>query len=181
MASQHISLDGLKEVVEALRKLPPELGSRGGGPIRGALFAATKIIRDAARENAPRGEGTPMPGNLKRQIYAYRDRNPRGTTGAAERYIISVRKGRRGRRSRKHEAYGQMMARSAANVIGGDAYYWFFVEFGTVKQPAQAFMRRAFETNKVAAVNTFTTELQRAITKVVARLRTGPRGRGRVR
>lgn len=181
MASQHVTLGGLKEIVEALRNLPPEISGRGGGPLRGALFAATKLIRDAARANAPRGEGTPMPGNLRRQIYAYRDRNPRATTGAAERYIISVRKGRRGKRSRKHETYGQMMARSAANVIGGDAYYWFFVEFGTVKQPAQAFMRRAFETNKVAAVNKFTSELQRAMVKVVSRLRTGPRGRGTVR
>lgn len=174
MASSHVTISGLAEIVSALRALPPELGSKGGGPIRGALFAATKIIRDAARDNAPRGEGTPSPGNLKRQIYAYRDRNPRGSTGAAERYVISVRKGRRGRRSRKHENYGQPASRSSINVIAGDAYYWFFVEFGTVHQPAQSYMRRAFEENKERAVVRFTAELQRGVNRAIAKLRTKP-------
>lgn len=179
MASGQIRLDGLKETVLALRELPMEIGGKNGGPLRGALFAATKIIRDGARANAPRGEETPMPGNLKRQIYAYRDRNPRGSTGAAERYIISVRKGRRGSRSRKHEQFGQPAARSSVNVVAGDAYYWFFVEFGTVKQGAQSFMRRAFEENKESAVLRFTTELRRGVTQAVQRLQNKHRTRRR--
>jgi HK97 gp10 family phage protein len=176
-ASSSMRMMGLEGVVEALRALPTELSGRNGGPVRGALWAATKLIRDAARDNAPVGEKTPMPGNLRRQIYAYRDRNPRARGGAAERYIVSVRKRKRGKRSRKHEKFGAPAARNVVNIIGGDAYYWMFVEFGTVKQPPQAFMRRAFETNKVRAVNEFTAQLRRSVDKAVQRAKNKGRGR----
>jgi len=168
MARSTVTVVGLTDVARALRALPTKLSGAGGGPVRGALFAATKVIRDAARANAPVGVGTPMPGNLRRQIYAYRDRNPKAT-GATERYTISVRKRKKNRKP-SASAYGQASARQQINVIGGDAYYWHFVEFGTVNQPPQAFLRRAFEENKALAVGVFTVEIKAGIERAVLKL-----------
>lgn len=162
---EYVTVTNLDTVVRRLRALPRALSGVKGGPVRGALFAATKVIRDEARQRAPVGTGTPLPGNLRRQIFAYRDRNPRAT-GAAERYIISVRTGRR-RTNKVLRAFGAPSVQSAIRVIGGDAFYWRFVEFGTVKQPAQSFMRNALETQKRHAVAVFTHELKRGVDRAV--------------
>jgi HK97 gp10 family phage protein len=149
-------ITGLDSTAKRLRMLPLALASTRGGPVRGALFAATKLIRDEAR-------------NLRRQIYAYRDRNPR-SNGAVERYIISARTGRR-KTTRRLRAFGAVGPQNKVKVIGGDAFYWRFVEFGTVKQKPQAFMRRAFEGHKVQAVRIFTVQLNRGIDRAVEKLR----------
>jgi HK97 gp10 family phage protein len=162
-------ITGLDSTAKRLRMLPLALASTRGGPVRGALFAATKLIRDEARKLAPVGKGTPLPGNLRRQIYAYRDRNPR-SNGAVERYIISARTGRR-KTTRRLRAFGAVGPQNKVKVIGGDAFYWRFVEFGTVKQKPQAFMRRAFEGHKVQAVRIFTVQLNRGIDRAVEKLR----------
>ncbi|MCB1567827.1 MAG: HK97 gp10 family phage protein [Xanthomonadales bacterium] len=160
-----ISIRGLEKTVKALRSLPAELGSKGGGPIRGALFAAGRLIRDDAQSRAPIGNGTPKPGNLRANIFLYRDRNPQ-SSGAAEHYIIGVRTGRKLSRKRKFKFSGGLRV-----LTGGDAWYWFWVEFGTKKQPAQPFMRPAFEANKRRAVVVFGRELRKMVSKAAARAR----------
>jgi HK97 gp10 family phage protein len=162
---EYVTVTGLGTCVKRLRALPRALSGAKGGPIRGALFAATKTIRDEARRLAPVGTGTPLPGNLRRQIFAYRDRNPRAS-GAAERYIISIRTGRR-RTNKVLRQFGAPSVQSAIRAIGGDAFYWRFVEFGTVKQPAQSFMRNAFETQKRTAIAVFTHEFSRGLDRAV--------------
>jgi HK97 gp10 family phage protein len=178
--AKHVYVKGLEGVALALRRLPIVIGSRGGGPVRGALFAAAKIIRDDARAKAPVGKGTPMPGNLRRQIYAYRARDPQ-RSGVTERYTIGVRGTGPRKRDRKREPFGQLTPRNEANVIGGNAYYWRFVEFGTVKQPPQAFMRRAFEENKTRAVNKFTEEMRKVVFASAEQLRKMALRKGRRR
>lgn len=177
--ARHVIVKGLHGCAEALRALPKEISGKNGGPLRGATFSMAKIIRDAARTNAPRGVGTPMPGNLKRQIFAYRDRNPKASTGANERYIIDVRTGKRGKRKKTRQPYGEQNPRSPVNVIGGDAYYWFFVEFGTRLQPPQRFMTRAFEENKVLATEAFAKSLQAGIPAAIKRAAALGKRRGR--
>lgn len=161
----YVSVQGLDTIVRRLRALPRALSGAKGGPVRGALFAATKLIRDEARRLAPVGTGTPLPGNLRRQIFAFRDRNP-GASGAAEKYIISVRTGRR-RTNKVLRSFGAPGVQSAIRIIGGDAFYWRFVEFGTAKQPAQSFMRNALETQKRQAVVIFTNELRKGVDRAV--------------
>lgn len=164
-----VTVHGLSGMAARLRALPREIAGRRGGPLRFALFRASKIIKEEVIRRAPRGVGTPMPGNLKKQIYLYRDRNP-SSHGASERYLLSVRMKRR-RVSKKMLSFGAAPARSPLNVIAGDAYYWRFVEFGTVKQPAQSFLRGGFETKKREALSTFVRELDKGITLAANKLR----------
>lgn len=161
--AEFMRMTGLKETVNAMRLLPRELASNRGGPVRAGLMAAGVVVRDQARDNAPVGKGTPNPGNLKQQIFLYRDRNPR-SIGATEHYILSVRTGRRGLVRLK-------VPGSTRALTGGDAYYWFWAEFGTSKQPGQFFMTRAFETKKGEAVRRFEIVFVRGVNAAESRAR----------
>jgi HK97 gp10 family phage protein len=161
--AEHVTLRWAKESADALRALPREISGRNGGPLRGALFAAGRVLKDEVVKNAPIGKGTPSPGNLRKQILLYRDRNP-AALGMSEHYILTVRTGRKGLRRLK-------LGASLRALTGNDAWYWFWVEFGTSRQPAQSFMRRGFETKKHDALDTFRRELQRGISAAVARAR----------
>lgn len=156
------NLSGLKETVAALRALPAEFASNRGGPIRKALFAAAKPIRDDAQLRAPIDTG-----NLRANIYIYRDRNPKASTGATERYIIGVRtKRRKVARSRLNTRLGRVGKNFR---VRGDAYYFWFIEFGTQKMPARPFLRPAFESGKARAVSTFSDEFRKGVEAAVKR------------
>lgn len=49
---------------------------------------------------------------------------------------------------------------AGGKVNGADVYYAHFVEFGTSRMPATPFMRRAFETAKIAALDAFENSLE---------------------
>lgn len=155
--AEHVTLRGLNQTIEAFKLLPREARS----PLRGALFAAGRVIRDEARKNAPVGRGTPMPGNLRKQIFLARDRNP-GALGLAEHYFISVRTGRKGLSRLK-------LGQALRSIAGNDAWYWIFVEFGTSKQKAQAPIRRAFESQAMQAIEVFKREFQKGVPRAAAR------------
>lgn len=166
--AEFAKLDGLEKTVAALRALPAELASKNGGPIRRALYAGAKVMRDDAQSRAPVDTG-----NLKANVFIYRDRDPQ-RSGATERYLIGVRtkRGHRARiaRSRLNTRLGRVGARFR---LKGDAYYWHFVEFGTQKSKAQPFLRPAFESHKSETVSTFSAKLARdveaAVRKVAAK------------
>lgn len=134
-----VKITGLNETVAALKRLPTELSGKNGGPVRSALFQSAKLMRDSAVQHAPADTG-----NLKQNIIAVRDRNPRAS-GVSERYIVTVRRGKRQGRS----VFSSQRRQSRG------AYYAHFVEFGTEKQEAQPFLRPAFEENKNPAVTVF--------------------------
>lgn len=160
-----VKVTGLDETVKALRALPSEFSGRNGGPVRGALFAATREIRDEAVRLAPEDTG-----NLKRNIMIVRDRNP-GSSNAAERYSIAIRVGRRSNRVKRAYRMGRINPRLRA--LGGtDAWYGIFKEFGTAKMPAEPFLRPAFEARKMQALSTFTRELRKSVDRAVKRART---------
>lgn len=140
--AEFVNITGLDAAVRALKLLPRELSGDRGGPVRAGLFAAGKVLRDNARAAAPSDKG-----NLRKQIYLYRDRNPKAS-GAAEHYILGVRTGRKG--------LARLKLGSATRALTGtDAYYWHFVEFGTSKQPAQPFLRTTFEARKMESLAAF--------------------------
>lgn len=159
-----IRLTGLDETIAALRALPAEFGSKGGGPIRKALYRAALPMRKFAESKAPIDTG-----NLSANVYIYRDRDPKGSTGATERYVIGVRTKRN---ARQQARLNQQLGRVSRNLrTRGDAYYWFMVEFGTSKQRAQPFMRPAFELHKNIAVSIFTRELRTMVAAAVNKAR----------
>lgn len=150
-----LKVEGVAEIARRLRALPPELGSKGGGPIRAALFAAMRLIRDDARLRAPRDSG-----NLVANIIGYRHRDPK-RAGATERYDVGMRRGTRryanNVRNRRKQRAGQKFR------TAGAAYYGRFLELGTAKMDARPFLRPAFESNKEAAVEAFRARFLRAV------------------
>jgi HK97 gp10 family phage protein len=148
MAKTEMRLEGLSDLLAKLKALPAEIGSKGGGPLRMALFTATKLVRDDAQSRAPVDTG-----RLQRNVIAFRDRDPR-SSGLTEQYGITYRRGKKGR---DRKAY-HTSARGEK-----DAFYGRFVEFGTSKSPAQPFLRPAFEAKKREAAELFRTKLAAAI------------------
>lgn len=160
--AEMVKLSGLRESVAALRALPSEIAGHNGGPLRGALFAGTKVMHEEVVRRAPEESG-----NLKRNIIIFRDRDPR-SSGMAEHYMIVIRVGRRSRRVKKAYRVGRLSPRLRA-LGGADAWYGIFPEFGTAKMPAHPFMRPAFEEKKMAAVSTFIVELRKGVARAAQR------------
>jgi HK97 gp10 family phage protein len=153
VAKSEVRIEGLSELLEKLKALPSEIGSKGGGPLRLALLTAAKVMRDHARAPVDTGR-------LKRNIILFRDRDPR-SSGVTEQYGITFRRGKRGRQRRSYHA----SARGE-----NDAFYGRFVEFGTSDTPAQPFLRPAFETKKMESAEVFRTKLADAIDKAVKKM-----------
>jgi HK97 gp10 family phage protein len=161
-------IEGLDEIVATLRALPAELVGKGGGPIREALFACAKVIRDDARARAPVDDDG-FGKHMRDQIIMKRDRDPRGNGGAAERYIVTVKY--------REKRFANTRANRRAGRLGqkyrnyGDFYYWKFVEFGTSKMPPRSFMRAAFEANKDALVNIAREKLAAGVARIVKKMK----------
>jgi HK97 gp10 family phage protein len=156
-----IKVEGLAELAKALKALPPEIAGKNGGPLRKAIGRAAVVIRDDARRRAPVDTG-----NLRDNIVAVRNRkSPQGTEG----YYIEVR--------RKRRKYANTRANRRKGRVGmnyetmGEAYYGMFVELGTAKMPPRPFLRPAFESKKVEAVETFRVELAKGIEQAAKKVR----------
>ncbi len=167
--AEYVKIEGLNETVAALRALPAQFASKNGGPIKRALYKAALIIKLDAIARAPKATG-----NLAANIYIYRDRNPRAS-GANEKFYVGVRKKRaKYARTRLNTRLGRVGKNYS---IGGDAYYWHFLEFGTKdefgteKMSPKPFLRPAFESNKSNALNTFSQEFRRGVDAAVKRAR----------
>lgn len=160
-----IKLDGLDEVVRRMKALPAAIAGNKGGPIRKALYAGAKLVRDAAKENAPVKTGA-----LRDAIILYRDRNP-AAVGANEHYSVGVRKIKI---NRKVARLLRRIKASGKTIRTDDTFYWRFAEFGTSKQAAKPFMRPAID-NNVGAVteaitSTFTAEVDKAVASLGGRI-----------
>lgn len=147
-----VKVTGLDGLAAALKALPAEIASKSGGPLRSALRASAQVIRKEAALRAPVDTG-----RLQRAVVIQRDRNPGNVT---ERMVVRPRAGK-----------------SRTDPKG--AYYWHFLEFGSERQPAQPFIRPAFDAAKDKALTTFKDKLRVGIEK--ARKRAAAKGltRGR--
>lgn len=157
-------IEGLEETGRRLRALPPALGSKGGGPLRYALFQAAKVLVAEARRLAPKKTG-----NLRENIISKRHRNPRAV-GATERYDIGFRGGTRrlanNVRNRRSGRAGKRVS------TAGTAFYGRFLELGTAKMRAQPFLRPAIEANGTALA-VFRDKFLQAVEKAEAKLGKG--------
>lgn len=158
-----MKIEGLEATVAALRALPRELSGKNGGPVRGALFAAAKVIKAEAQQRAPKKTGT-----LAANVITVRDRNPR-LHGAAELYHVTVRGSRKVIGGKRRDRSPGLKL----EFVGGAAWYWFFVEFGTSRQPGRPFLTPAFEVKKMEAVDVFVRELAKQVDRAVERAKKG--------
>lgn len=146
-----VKLHGLDDVRRALRRLPKEIRNK---ELQKALRPGARIIANAAKALAPRGEG------FYRQF--------RGKKGTLAQSIVIRREGKRYLRDAAKLKIGVLHSQRDPNI---GAYYWRFVEFGTRKMPAKPFMVPAFESMKYAANKAITDALRKAVFKQAAKVK----------
>jgi len=163
-------ITGLDELNKALKEISREVGAEGETKmVSKALFNAAYPVWREAQARAPvsdkdegaftsirfqragvkiMGPGKDQPGILRKSIKRQRHRNPDYLTA-----IVGV---------------GVSQGGTRDNPIG--AYYGHFVEFGTVNQDAQPFLRPAIENNRLKVVKTYSLQMGKAIEKEGARI-----------
>ena len=155
-------MEGLEGVLATLKSLPPELVSKGGGPVRFAVRKAANIIRDEAKAQMIARGNTP---GATSKNYA---------TGFTAKHIIS-------KRTRLTKIKGErfvVTVRTAphpnGNKIGKKPIRTndiaFIMEAGSAKQPAEPWLRPAFDTKRQQAATTMEVELKAAIDRIVRKL-----------
>lgn len=162
--AEFAEVHGLEETLKALRALPKAISGKGGGPLRKALFAAAKVVRDEVKQATPVRSGL-----LRDSIATFRDRNPQG--GVNEHYTVGIRKQRKKYRDNYRNARLGRIGKSYS--VQGAAFYGKFVEFGTSKMAAHPFMRPAFEASKQAALTAFENAMRKEVGKAVEQAKRG--------
>ncbi len=162
MAIETIRIEGLAGVLDALKRLPPEIVSKAGGPVKLALKKAAEVLRDEARANVqriidePNKDGMPTEsiGLLKKSVVAARGKMPTGLKG--ERYSVRIRKNQKYPESRGEDLTAVQIGRQ--------------LEYGTEKRAPYPWLRPAFDAKKTAAVETFTSEMNRRTTAIIKKI-----------
>lgn len=153
-----MKIDGLKELDEALKKLPIELQKK---ELRAAVAKSSNILKKEVIAKAPVNTG-----RLRDNVYRFYAKN-QSDSGRAT-YIVGVRNGKKKRyvRSRKNYRLGRA---GQSYVTDGDAFYWKFIEFGTKKMPARPFIRPAFDGKKTEIIESIKLSLAKSIRKIANR------------
>jgi HK97 gp10 family phage protein len=157
--TKHIA--GLTAIAHALRELPPRIGKN---VLRGMVAAGAAEIRNEAKLRAPVSTGAvskghPPAGTLKRSIY--QQFIPEQSDGKHVMFYVGVRHGKKFRSQGKKGNLSQ------------DAFYWWFVENGTVNMTKQPFLRPAFEAKKEDAVHKMADYAGQRIPEEVNKLKGG--------
>lgn len=155
-----ISIAGFEDFKRQLAQLP---GRVGRNTLRGAVNAASTVIRQEAVLRAPQytgsvAEGHPPPGTLKKAIY--QKQIAELSSALQQVFYVGWRRGK-----------SQQQVRRGSKIANLDAFYGFFVEFGTSKMSARPFMRPAFEAKRDAAIEAMRAYLAERIPKELERAR----------
>lgn len=142
---------GLEGLLETLKSLPPEIVSRAGGPVRASLRKSGVIFQKAYQENIraivdePNKDGsTPdNSGTLEKAVIVSRRKPVPGFKG--EIFAVRVKRGAKAPNGQTANKYGGVL------------------EFGYENVPAKAPMRKAFESNKGQALETFVSEMRKRV------------------
>ena len=156
---ESVQVQGLDQLAKALRELPQRVARNG---LRAAVYAGAKVIRDEAKLQAPvatgdLGANQPPRGTLKRSVIM--KQIPELSGAQKQTFFVTVRHGKKYRKQGKKGNLSQ------------DAWYWRFVEFGTVKMSARPFLRPAFDMKKHEAVTAIKTRLAQRIEQAAQELK----------
>jgi HK97 gp10 family phage protein len=162
-----MKLTGLAGVLETLAKLPPEVVSKRGGPVKAALRKGAQVILKAGKQNlqaatsnatdSGKREST---GFLLKNLIASRGKPP--NAGKGERYLVRVR-----RKSYVGRSGETVTTLKTAQLL----------EYGSSQQPAEPWIRPAFLANARRAIETIERETVRAVDAVAAKLGAANKGK----
>lgn len=144
-------LTGFKELGAKLQELAADVAEK---ELRSATLAATSVVRKRVRDNAF-ANFVLRTGTLDRAIFnKYVKAASDGRWG--QTYVIGVRQGRR---------FALKRAGKAVRGTGKDAYYWWMLEFGTVKMHARPFVRPALPAEQARAIEAMRKRLASGVEK----------------
>jgi len=156
------SIQGLDGVLALLQSLPPEVVSKRGGPVLQALRTGAVLIRNEARLNFRRNASTPgltgknhSLGFTAKHIISKRGKYKLN----GERVVVTVR-------SKPH--INNNKRKGGKPFRTNDAA--FIMEYGTVKQPAEPWIRPAFESKKYQSEFLIRDDFLKRLDKIVQRL-----------
>lgn len=161
-----VKMTGLDGVMETLKSLPAEVVSKRGGPVKSALRKGARVIFTQAKQNLQSVTSNATDDNkrystglLLKNLVVTRGKKPNGTRG--ERYIVRVRRKSYQRKGQSFTTLG------TANLL----------EYGSVKQPMEPWLRPAFQAKAESAIRTTEAELIRQLDKVIKKLAQLNKGR----
>lgn len=164
------NITGIDGVIETLERLPPEVVSKRGGPVLGAVRKGMNVITKQARVNFRRAVAFPgltgiteTTGFTEKNIIARRAKMIAGEKG--ERMVVTIR-------SKTHPSGKTYRDRP---VKTNDVAY--FMEVGSSTQPSIPWMRPAYYMKREEAVNVTITELKKRVDKIVQKLAAQNRGK----
>lgn len=153
-------MEGLEGVLDALKRLPPEIVSKNGGPVKAALRKAAQVIQGEWKLNLQRIIDTPNIGGqdestglYMQNIVVTRGRMPSGLKG--ERMVVRVR-------NKQYPGLKGKGSTTAANARR--------LEYGTERRRPYPHIRPAFDAKKGEALDTFVREVTTRTNKVIAKL-----------
>lgn len=148
-----IKLTGLDDVLNLLKSLPPEVVSKRGGPVRQALRKGAVVIFKPAKANLERvTEGDDTTGLLVKNLVVTRGKAP--SSGNGERYLIRVRR-------KSYQRKGKTVTTLKTAQL---------LEYGSSQQPAEPWLRPAFNANAPKAITTVQDELLKSLDRIVRKL-----------
>lgn len=147
-----IQLQGVDTVLKTLNRLPSEVVSKRGGPVKLALAKGARLIRNEVKKNLQRiVTSDDSTGLLYKNIIASRGKEPIGTRG--ERYIVRV----------KRKTYPDRTGRPVTTLKTAN-----ILEYGSEKQMAQPFIRPAAESKAQETINLVTADLIKRVDKIAS-------------
>lgn len=170
-------VDGLRELEANLKVLREEFGVKTGGVIIRGLRAGAKLIKNDAKRrvtSVPSGFGpkfiTRGRGKSKRQVAStglniaamlrsniVEHAIPSNSRLAGGKPTVLVRV--------RNQGYTRIGGKIRFNRPGSAPGWWWWLEFGTSRSAARPFLRPAFETQKVAAVDAMKSHIRGEIAK----------------
>jgi hypothetical protein len=162
-----LELHGLQGVYDALLKLPPEIVSKRGGPVKAALRKGATVILKQEKANLAAVMGHQVDGEMRlatglllKNLVVTRGKPPIGTKG--ERYLVRV----------KRKTYPRKKGKAVTTVNTA-----LNLEYGNSKQKAEPFIRPAALSKATQAIRTIETDLSRRVEQIAAKLLQANKGK----
>lgn len=149
------SLTGLEDLLAKFESVSHDVKHKGG---RFALRKAAQLVRDAAKANAQELDDPQTAANISKNV-AERWSGKRFKSTGDLMFRVGVMGG----------AGGNKPESAFDGFPGKDTRHWRYLEFGTERQPAQPFLRKALEDNINNATNEFVSQYEKALDRAIKR------------
>lgn len=154
-------------MLRLLQRLPYEVVTKRGGPVRKAVRKGALVIRNearaqfTARTQTPGKTGVNYGTGFTAKHIILKRRPP--YQGKGERFIVTVRPAEHFNNHKIGKGKKPLRANDAA----------FLMEYGSTHQPAEPWLRPTFETKRQQAADTMVATLRTELDRIVARLGAG--------